>query len=77
MHGDAVRAEPGDRAVEEGGAGVVALVGQHLGVGQAGVVIDGGVHVVVADAAGFDLLAAPVRAPPAAGWDAAEFLTST
>ncbi|GGU97211.1 hypothetical protein GCM10010182_11740 [Actinomadura cremea] len=37
--------------MREGGAGGALLVGQHLGVGEPGVVVDGGVDVVVADAA--------------------------
>ncbi len=47
------------------------LVGQHFGVGQAGVVVDGDVHVVPADAALLDRLAAAVRSPAPAGRDAA------
>ena len=47
--GDAVGGEVVDGAGEERGAGRALLVGEDLGVGEPGVVIDDGVHVVVAD----------------------------
>ncbi|MFC3741740.1 hypothetical protein ACFOS3_32240 [Paractinoplanes deccanensis] len=36
-------------SAQESGAGAGLLVGVHFGVGQPGVVVDGGVHVFVAD----------------------------
>src|ERR1700679_1715955 len=41
--------EPGVRAGQERGGGFLALVGQDLGVGQPGVVVQGGVQAAVAD----------------------------
>ncbi|GAB3588001.1 hypothetical protein GCM10027445_68660 [Amycolatopsis endophytica] len=67
-------AEPGHGAVQEGGGGGVAFVGQGFDVGQAGVVVDGDVQVVVADTAAADLLAAAVHPPTAAVRHSAEFL---
>jgi hypothetical protein len=49
-------ANPGRGAAQEGGEGG-GLVGMDLGVGQPGVVIDGAVHVLVADTAAGHLLA--------------------
>ena len=72
--GDAVAGEVGRGPGEEPGAGGALLVGEDLAVGQAGVVIDQGVHVVVADPATSDLLAAPECAPPAAVGDASDLL---
>jgi hypothetical protein len=46
---DTVLGEERGGSGEESGAGVGLLVRVDLGVGQAGVVIDGGVHVLVAD----------------------------
>ena len=76
--GDAMAGEEGRGAGDETGAGGALLVGQDLAVGQAGVVIDHGVHVVVAD---LDLLVglgrvgrAAVGAPPAAVGDLADLL---
>src|SRR3954470_10905188 len=46
---DAVAGEPGQGPVQEPGAGRVLLIRQGFGVGQAGVVVDRGVHEVVAD----------------------------
>jgi hypothetical protein len=61
--------------VRELGAGGALLVGEDLGVGQAGVVIDRGVDVVVAEAAEADRPgASAVDPPPATGGDAAELL---
>ena len=48
---DAVAGIPADRSFPEGGAGVLVLAGQHLGVGQAGVVVDGDVQVLPASPA--------------------------
>jgi hypothetical protein len=72
--GDAVAGEPGRGPEQEVGAGRALLVGQNLGVGQPGVVVDGGVDVVVADPSAAGLLAAAVDAPAAAGRDPAELL---
>jgi len=68
--------EPGDGAVQEPGAGGVAFIRQGFDVGDAGVVIDRDVQVVVAVAAPADLLAAAVQPPAAAVGDPAELLTS-
>jgi hypothetical protein len=46
---DAMGGEEVAGAAEEPGAGVAALVGQDLGVGQPRVVVDGGGEVVIAD----------------------------
>jgi len=66
-------------AAEEPGAGVGLLVGVDLGVGQPGVVVDGAVHVVVADSGGgaagaASVAVAAVDAPAAAVAEPAEFL---
>ncbi len=57
---------------DEACAGGALFVGEDLGVGQPAVVIDHGVHVVIADAASADLFAAAVGAPPSSLGDAAE-----
>ena len=49
-HHDALRAEPGERAVQEGQGIALAVTGPHLGIGQARVVVDGHVHVLPAGA---------------------------
>src|SRR5690242_16255392 len=49
LGGDPGGAEPGAGAVPERHGGVFALIAEDLAVGQAGVVIDGGVQVAVAD----------------------------
>ena len=59
---------------QEAGGGGALLVGVDLGVGQAGVIIDSGVDVVVADPAATHFLAASVCAPPTAVGDAPELL---
>jgi hypothetical protein len=46
---DAAGGEVAGGAEREAGGGGAFLVGQDLGVGQPGVVVDGGVDVVVAD----------------------------
>jgi hypothetical protein len=43
--------EEGERAGEEGAGAFFALVGQELGIGEAGSVIDGDVQVLPADVA--------------------------
>jgi hypothetical protein len=45
---DAVGGEEAGGSVKEPSAGGGLLVGQHLGIGQAGVVVDGGMDEVVA-----------------------------
>src|SRR5215218_2257362 len=84
--GDAVAGEPGDRPGPEGGCGVGLLVGQHLGVDQPGVVVQGAVDVAVADhrvgvlahCGGQPAVAGACRsavgAPPAAGRDLPQLL---
>ena len=47
--GDVVAGEEGDRAAEEGDRGCGFLVGEHLGVGEAAVVVDRDVDVLPAD----------------------------
>jgi hypothetical protein len=69
-----VGGEPGDHAVQEPRAGGVAFVGQRLDVGEAGVVVDGDVQVVVAVPAASGLFAGPVQAPAAAVGHPPEFL---
>ena len=49
LDGDAVARVERDRAVEERDDGGGLLVGEHLGVGQAGAVVDRDVHVLPAD----------------------------
>jgi hypothetical protein len=61
-------------AGEKAGTSRSALVEWHLGVGQAGVVVDGDVDVVPAHAAAAHLLAAAVDTPAAAVGHPAEFL---
>jgi hypothetical protein len=78
--GDAVCGEPGGCPSQEAGAGGGLLVGEVLGVGKAGVVVQGGVQVGVAGAA-CALLVGAAGCPAedlvaAAVGDAAEFLTS-
>src|SRR5918996_5184407 len=46
---DAVAAVEGGCAAEEAGGSGCLLVGEHFGVGEAAVVVDGDVHVLVAD----------------------------
>ena len=67
--GDAVLGEVGRGAGQERSAGGAFLVGQDLGVGQSGVVVDEGMDVVVADASSPDLFpaAAVARQPPPSG----------
>jgi hypothetical protein len=52
------------------------LVGVDLGVGDAGVVIDGGVHEGISEAAalGAGYLASSPHSPAASGWDPSQFL---
>jgi hypothetical protein len=49
-HGDAVHGEPAVGAAPEPSAGLSALVAQDLDIGQAGVIIDRGMQIVVATA---------------------------
>src|SRR5690625_3066564 len=74
--GDAHGGEVGSCPPQEVGAGLGGLVVVDLAVGQAGVVIDHGVDVVIADAPGLVLLhvAAAVGAPAAAVGDLAQLL---
>ena len=74
LDGDPVGRVPGRGSAQESGAGRAFLVGKDLRVGQPGVVVDGGVDVVVADATAFDVLAAAVSAPAAAVGDPADLL---
>ena len=73
-----VLVEPGRGAVQEPGAGGVALVGEGLDVGEAGVVVDRDVQEVVAHGTALvpvgDGGVAPVQAPAAAVGDPAELL---
>ncbi len=79
MPGDAEGGEVGGGAPQEPGAGGGFLVGVDFGVGQSGVVVDGGVHVFVGDpgagagAAALQAVAA-VHAPAAAVAESADFL---
>ncbi|GAA4158244.1 hypothetical protein GCM10022416_60210 [Actinomadura keratinilytica] len=56
--------EEGLGALPERGGGVLAFVGQDLGAGRVGVVVDGGVQVPVAQ---HGLAAAPIRGRGAPG----------
>ena len=58
LDADAVAAVEGDGAAEEADRGRCLLVGEHLGVGEAAVVVDGDVDVLLADRPA--LLAVPV-----------------
>jgi hypothetical protein len=49
LDGDPAGTEPGVGTDEESGGGLAGLVGVDFGVGQPGVVVDGGVDVAVAD----------------------------
>jgi hypothetical protein len=75
---DPVRGERGRGSGKEAGAGGAPFIGQDLGVGQPGVVIDEGVDVVVADAGSFLGTAAAngasVGAPAATVGEAADLL---
>jgi hypothetical protein len=51
LHGDPVSGVEGAGPAQEPGAGVGLFVGEDLGIGQPGVVIDGGMHIVLARAA--------------------------
>ena len=57
LDGDAEAGEPGEGALEEGHGAVLALVGQDLGVGQPGGIVDADMQELPAAAA---LLAGPV-----------------
>src|SRR4051794_3171621 len=75
LDADAVAGVEGGGAGEEAGAGGALLIAEDLGVGQPGVVIDGGVDVVIAQAAGrAGSGAAAVGAPAATVGDAPELL---
>src|SRR5581483_4668667 len=52
--GDAVALIEGDRAAEEGNSGGCFFVGEHLGVGEAAVVVDADVDALVADVVAAD-----------------------
>src|SRR5205814_6949218 len=64
--GDAVGGEVGGGAEREAGGGGAFFVRQDLGVGEPGVVVDGGVDVVVAGPAGLPGPGAAAAGPPAA-----------
>jgi hypothetical protein len=71
---DAVSSEPGVGPGPEDGAGRAAFVVEDLDVGQAAVVVDGGVDVGVADAPALDRLRAAVGPSPASWWDPTQLL---
>ena len=73
---DPVLVEPGSRPPPERDRGDRALVGQHLAVGEAGVVVDGGMDEGVADpAVAVVRVAAAAVCSPATAWgDAAQLL---
>ena len=75
-HGDAALGEPGASPLPKGDRGDRALVGEDLAVGEAGVVVDHGVDVSVANAAVavMAVATAAVDAPAAAWGDAAQLL---
>ena len=52
FHGDAVVSEPGNGALDEGGAGGALLVVERFDVGGPGVVINGDMNEVVSEALG-------------------------
>ena len=68
--GDAVLGEPGQRALDERGDGVGAFVGEQLAVGQAAVVVDDGVEVVVAERVA-TCLRTVLRRSPVTAWPGA------
>src|SRR3954453_8786709 len=77
LHGDAMRGEELLRPPPKGRGGLLALIGQDLGVGQPGVVIDGVVQVGVPGAALPGVAPSGLAAlepPPAAGRDPTELL---
>ena len=71
---DAVGLEPGLGATPEGGGGGAGLVDQDLGVGEAAVVVEGGVEVGVAQASAAASGGPAMGAVPAPGRDAAQLL---
>ncbi len=73
---DALGGEPGLGPAPEGGCRPSLLVGQDLGVGQARVVVDGGVQVGVPDPDPSVFAGALASVDPMAtpGWDLAQFL---
>jgi len=81
LHGDAVTGEERPGPAQEPGAGGAAFVGQHLDVGQPGVIVHGDMHVVVAhprSAFGrVGLGAVAAVGPPAPGRIRPSFWTST
>ena len=74
-------AEPGVGAPPERGGGAARLVGEDLGVGEAAVVVDGGVEVGVADALAASVPVLVAARPwilwPPPGGIVPSFLTST
>ena len=48
LDGDAMAGEEHPGPAEEPGASVAALIGQDFGIGQPGVVVDGGMDIVIA-----------------------------
>jgi hypothetical protein len=76
LDGDAVDGEPGVGAPPERSGGDGLFVGEDLGVGEAGAVVDGGVDEPIAGAGALHdgCLAAAVDPPSAAGRDAGDLL---
>src|SRR2546423_2844976 len=74
LHDDAVGPVPGSGATPEPGAGRTFLVGEYFEVGQAAVVVHGGVDVRVAHTAGVGGGVAAVGPPPTAGGNAPQLL---
>lgn len=52
LDGDPLGGEPSGGPDKEHGAGVAALVRQHLDIGNAAVIVDGHMHIVISDALG-------------------------
>jgi hypothetical protein len=50
LDGDVMAGEEHPGPAEKPGTAVAALIGQDLGIGQAGVVVDGGMDIVIARA---------------------------
>jgi len=71
--GDAVFGKDGGSAAHEARAGLTALIGVDLGIGQPGVIIDRAVHILAARAAAtLGASLAPPYPPAAAARDASE-----
>lgn len=72
--GDAEAGEVGRGADQESCRGGTFLIGVDLGVGEAGVIVDGSVDVIEPDPATPEALASAMGTPPTTVRDAAEFL---